>query len=195
MADPFISRTDLGNKLELDLSADDHALACVDAACDICRTISEQTFNKGTADEIVLDGSGTEVQLLPEFPVGTVTAVSEDGTALTAADYRLDPQTGSLIRVPAETGYISSNTMLRPTVVWNRGRRNINVTYDHGWELNDIPRDVRMVALNIAAKLYVQKSSTMFESLGAYSVRYAEEGPTGASENELRILRRYKRER
>lgn len=193
MADPFISRDDLGDKLGLDLSVDEHALAAVDAACDMCRTISEQTFNRGTSTAFAMDGSGTEVQLLPEFPVNTVGTVQEDGAVLPATDYVLDPTTGSLIRVPSGQGYVSSNTQLAPSVVWNRGRQNIQVTYDHGWSLADIPRDVRMVALTVATKLFEQDAA-VFETLGARSVRYASEA-ADLSANELRILHKYKRRR
>lgn len=190
--DPFISRADLGNKLGTDLSSDDHALAAVDAACDMCRTISEQSFNRGTST-ITLDGSGTEEILLPEYPVNTVGTVYEDGGTLTSGDWVLDPATGSLIRVPT-AGYISSNFTTRPSVVWNRGRRNVTLDYDHGWDISDIPRDVRMVALNIATRFYEQTSSATFEQLGQRQVRYDGQA-SDLSDNELRILRKYKREK
>ncbi len=194
--DPFISRADLGGKVGQDLSTDDFALAAVDAACDTCRTISEQNFNRGTADTFVLNGSGVETQLLPEYPVNSVGEVTEDGGTLTTMDYTIDHATGSLIRVPtsgAHPGYLSDNYNLRPWVVWNRGRVNISVTYDHGWDLNDIPRDVRMVALTIALRLF-QQGPAVWERLGERQVRYMTE-MSDLTANELRILKKYKREK
>lgn len=192
MSDPFIGRDDLGHKLNLDLSADDHALACVDAACEVCRTISEQTFNRGTADVTRLDGPGTEVLLLPQYPVNDVGEVKEDGETLDSGDYVLNDATGGLVRVPSN-GFVSSNYTTRPTVVWNLGKQNIEVTYDHGYDLEDVPRDVRMVALTVAARLYEQGSAS-YEQLGARSVRY-ESAAADLSDNELRILHKHKRVR
>jgi hypothetical protein len=189
--DPFISRDDLGNKLKLDLSQDGHALACVDAACDMCRTISEQNFNRGTADAFALNGSGTEVQLLPEYPVNAVSQVVEDAGTLSVGDYVVDKTTGALIRVPVGQSYTSNNYRLKPSVVWNRGRSNIQVIYDHGWDLANIPRDVRMVALNLAARFFQQGPAT-FEALGARQVRYDTE-QSDLTKNELRVLIKYKR--
>lgn len=190
--DPFISRADLGNKVGEDLSDNDHALACVDAACDMCRTISEQNFNRGTATTFQLDGSGLESLLLPEYPVNSVSQVVEDGGTLSSGDYTIDAQTGSLIRIPVD-GYVSSNRSLRPSVVWNRGRQNIQVTYDHGWNPDDIPRDVRMVALNVAARFY-QQGPADWEVLGQRQVRYTV-GQSELTPNELRVLTKYKRQR
>ena len=46
-------------------SADAGALIAIDAACDICRDVADQTFNLGTAT-VTLDGTGTDMLLLPQ---------------------------------------------------------------------------------------------------------------------------------
>lgn len=154
---PFISRTDLGDRLNRDLSSDDAALACVDAACDVVRTLAEQNFNQVT-EEIVLDGTGTDALLLPERPVSEVTEVVEGVDTLTTDDYKLNGN-GILFRAsPA---------------VWSVGRRNVAVTYTHGYPDSDFPRDVRIVALNIAERLFTRGAGGISsETIGSYSVSY-----------------------
>jgi predicted lactoylglutathione lyase len=194
LPDPFIDRDDLGAKLNQDLSASDAALIAIDSACDVCRTLSEQDFNQAIEDEIVLDGSGTEILLLPQYPVGAITSVSEDkGDPLVEdADFVVNAATGALVRTPSSQGYISNNFSTKPWVVWNLGRQNIAITYDHGWDYPDIPRDVRMVALAIAERFFLQTAGVTSESLGSRSVSYKSEA-TDVTANELRILLKYKR--
>jgi hypothetical protein len=195
MASPFISREDLSEKLGFDVTEGTEqgelAQQCVDAACDWVRGKTEQTINAGSST-VVLDGTGTEILLLPQYPVRNVVSVSEDAEALTDEDWVLNDATGGLVRVPAEDGYVSSNTTLKPSVVWNRGRQNIQVSYEHGYADADIPRDVRMAAESVAVKFF-RDNGVAFESLGAYSVRFAE--PDKSFKLEERILEKYKRYR
>lgn len=181
---PFVTQQDLSDYLGRDVTTDDGALACVDAACQFCRDIAEQHFNKVTNDTIHLDGTGTDVLLLPEVPVtkiGAVAVTSSAGeaTTLDATDYLLGAN-GTLFAMPTGTTGCS---------VWTLGRQNIAVTYDHGY--TDVPRSVRMVALSVASRLLVQGPAAQ-ETVGPTSVRYG----TNASDftvGELAILRKYRR--
>lgn len=194
MPDPFISRDDLGDKLGQDLSTSDLALIAIDSACDVCRTISEQDFNLLPDDAIVMDGSGTEILNIPQYPVVSVAEVTEDdGDPLVEGeDFVVNVATGCLVRTPSPQGYVSNNFSTKPTVVWNLGRQNIAITYTHGWDYPDIPRDVRMVALSIAERLFQQSTAVTAESLGARSVTYGGHA-TDVTVNEERILQKYKR--
>ena len=51
-----------------------------DAACDMVRTLAEQTFNDGTTT-LTVDGTGTDAIVLPELPVNTVGTVNLIDTA------------------------------------------------------------------------------------------------------------------
>jgi len=189
MANPFISREDLGDYLGQDLSASDKALIAVDAACDICRTLAEQTFNEVIDETIVLDGTGTDALLLPESPVIDVTAVTENDEALVVDDdYKLNGS-GVLLRSPVvyEGGW--GDQWVRR--VWSLGRQNIEVTYSHGYAATDLPRDVRMVALSLADRIFTQ-GNVSFESLGAYSVRYTNGAALDLTVGERAILRKYR---
>jgi hypothetical protein len=185
MPDPFIDQQDLTDYLGRDVTTDDGALAAVDAACDMCRTLSEQTFNAVVADTITLDGTGTDALLLPERPVSAAGTVTVNGGTVT--DYVLGGN-GILFR----RGTVTSDWCW-PGLNWPYGRQNICVTYNHGYAAVDLPRDVRMVALSIASRLVVQGVAKS-ESQGDLSVTYA----TAASDltaNELRILRKYRQTR
>lgn len=178
MPNPFISRQDLTDVLGRDVTADDGALAVVDAACDTCRLFAEQDFNFATST-ITLDGTGTDALLLPQLPVsaaGTVTVAAE---AIT--DYVLKDD-GTLIRKAADT---------TTAVVWPWGRQNVVVTYDHGYTDDELPRDVRMVALQYAARLIVQ-GPAISESSGQQSITYAS-AASDLTKTERLILRKYKR--
>lgn len=181
-AAPFISRTDLGLQLGKSLDDDEKALACVDAACDLVRSFTGQTINLVEDDEVVLDGSGTDTLLLPEAPVSEVSevtilryldgAISEETPLV---DYAL--RDGILVRTDAAT--------------FLRGRLRYAITYTHGYPDAELPRDLRMVALQAAVRLFTQANGAVFESLGRYQVRY-DGPPLDFTRTEQAILRKYR---
>lgn len=194
MADPFISRQDLTDYLGRNVLTDDGALACIDAACDFCRDVAEQTFNQTLGDMIHLDGSGTDALLLPELPVtaaGTVAVFELEGTTNTwstigTADYTLN---GDGVLYATNRG--GTATLGRS---WPAGRQNIRVTYDHGYTTGtagNLPASVRMVALTVASRLLIQ-GPAIFENLGDLNVRYAAES-TALMPTERLILTKHRR--
>ncbi len=194
---PFISRQDLTDYLGRDVTSDDGALTAIDAACDMVRTITEQDFNaqSGTA---VLDGTGSDSLLLRKLPVtsvqsvtigGTVTSGTiTGGTAITSWALRDD---GVLLRTAGAA--VGDPSVFGETLPlkWPKGRQNVQVVYSSGYGTAVLPRDVRMVALSIAARLIVQGVSVS-EMVGPVSVRYAG-AATDFTNGELRILRKYRR--
>lgn len=196
MPEPFISQEDLSDYLGQDVTEDPGALAAVDAACDIVRTISGQDFNQATSS-ITLDGSGTDALLLPQLPVSKAGTVAIGGTAnagvisggSSITDYALNGD-GILLRTAGAA--LAGEGEYVPTV-WPKGRRNIAVTYEHGYADEEIPRDVRMVALSIASRLVVQ-GVTMSESIGPATMRYAV-ASTDLTSGERMILAKYRRTR
>ncbi|HVJ27783.1 MAG TPA: hypothetical protein VM493_09580 [Vicinamibacterales bacterium] len=176
MPDPFVSTQDLVDYLGRGTATDPGMLIAVDAACDMVRTLAEQSFNAGTATQ-TLDGTDTDALILRERPVGTVTAVSVAGSAVTDYVYTDD---GLLFR---QDDY--------GTLTWPEGRRNVEVTYEYGYADDDLPRDVRMVALAIATRIVVQGAAAE-ESVGESRVKYATNS-TDLTSGEKMILRKYKR--
>jgi hypothetical protein len=156
----------------------------VDAACDMCRTIAEQSFNAGTTT-VTLDGTGTDSLLLPELPVTAAGTVVVNGGTVT--DYALNGN-GILFRRSSDP--TSSGNTWR-TLVWPEGRQNVRVTFQHGYADGDVPRDVRMVALAIAARLVIQ-GPMLQETIGETSARYAV-ASTDLTNGEKMILQKYRR--
>jgi hypothetical protein len=195
MPDPFISRQDLVDYLGVGGTADPGMLIAVDAACDICRDGAGVTFNRAVST-ITLDGTGTDALLLPEVPVNSAGTVviggTVSGTAVTGGttvtDYRLKSN-GVLIRKVADPSVIDWDADISPTqIVWPAGRQNVTVTYDHGWDSDELPRSVRMVALSVAARIAVQ-GPAISERVGDNQITYAVPS-TDLTDGERRILRK-----
>lgn len=177
MPDPFISTTDLVDKLGRGTVGDPAMVIATDAACDIVRTYAERAFNADTST-LTLDGTGTDCLLLPELPVNGAGTVSVGGSVIT--DYTLN-NNGLLFRGSAGSD---------PRPVWPLGRQNVVVTYDHGYADDDIPRDVRVVALALAERIAVQGPATE-ESIGTVSIRYGMNA-TDLTDGEKAILYKYR---
>lgn len=179
MPDPFISRDDLTDYLGRDVTNDNGALIAVDAACEVCRTVAEQDFNRAT-ETITLNGTGTDALLLPQQPVNAAGTVTVDGGTIT--DYTLDTRLGILYRGTAGAW---------PRPAWPYGRQNVTVTYDHGYDVLEVPRDVRLVALSVASRLIVQGVAAE-EQLGTQRIKYAANA-TDLTKGEQMILRKHRR--
>lgn len=177
MPDPFITQQDLISYLGRGGTADPAILMAIDSACDMCRTVAEQDFNRGTST-ITLDGTGTDSLLLPQLPVVSAGTVTVNGAAVT--DYVLNPN-GILFR-----GSVGANQ----GATWPEGRQNVTLTYAHGYTEVDMPRDVRMVAVSVAARLAVQ-GAVKQESIGPVSVTYGVNS-TDMTSGELRILKKHR---
>jgi hypothetical protein len=192
MLDPFVSTTDLSNQLGRDVTTDPGALFAVEAACDVCRDVADQDFTAGT-DTISLDGSGSDVLILSQRPVtgaGTilVDGMPETAFQFTAAGLLLRGSAGAGFGGFAGFGWFGGLGSWRP--VWPRGRQNVTITYDHGYQTDEIPLALRLVALQIASRVVVQ-GPAMAETIGAVNVRYAVSAGD-LDKNELRILQRYR---
>jgi hypothetical protein len=183
MPDPFISTQDLSDLLGRDVTSDPGAVMAVDAACDTIRRIAEQDFNQATST-IGLDGTGTDSLILPQRPVAAAGTVLVDGG--TILDYISPTVDGLLYRGTATAaGYAGISG-----ACWPRGRQNVTVTYDHGYAPDDLPRDVRMVAVQIAMRLVVQ-GVAQSETVGDVTIGYGM-AADDLTANELRVLARYR---
>jgi len=190
MSAPFISEQDLVSYIGVGSVADPGIAIAVDAACAVCRTIAEQSFDAVVGDVIYRDGTGTDVLVLPELPATHAGTVLVNGSAIT--DYTLSTETGMLFRGtvnPSSSSWLEDPEWVSP-LVWPRGRQNIKVTYDHGFA-GTVPSDVRMVALSAAARFVIQ-GAAIAETQGDLSVRYAG-AATDLTVGERAILRKYRR--
>ncbi len=178
MPDPFISTQDLVDYLGRGSLSDPGMLIATDAACDVVRVFSERDFNQVIGGTAILDGSGTDALLLPQLPVTAAGTVTVNGGTIT--DYVLNGN-GILFRGTAGVD---------PRPVWPMGRQNVRVTYNYGYGTADLPTDVRMVALSLAARLVIQ-GPAVEETIGAVSVKYAGP-PMDLTNSEQAIRRKYR---
>lgn len=182
----FIDTADLSDYIGRDVTTDDGAIICVDAAIDTVQTLAEQDFVQVTTDTVRLSGTGTDTLLLPQLPVVAAGTVVENGGTLTAGtDYGVD-RDGHLVRTDGTADWTTWTT--GPTAYWPQGQRNIAVTYDHGW--GTVPADIREVALALAARKITQGGATE-ETVGAVTRRYAASS-TDLTNGERAILRKYR---
>lgn len=186
---PFISVQDLIDYRGIGGTADPAFVAgCVivaDAACDVVRTFTELTINQVVGGITTLDGTGTDALLLPERPVTAAGTVVVNGGTVT--DYVLSDE-GVLYRTAGTASWDDWSLITPPT--WPAGRQNITVTYDYGWADDEIPRDIRAVALAFATRMAVQGPAIQ-EGIGDVQVRYGVNS-TDLTEGEKAILRKHK---
>jgi hypothetical protein len=175
MGTPFVTVTEAG------IDATTRGTAIVTAACDMVRMFTEQeitgggtTLLSGTA---LLDGTGTDCLLLPQFPVATAGTVIENvgsdspGTLTVNTDYKFT-ESGEVYRLP---GVIDSGWSTQEyRTFWWPGRQNIQVTYTDGYTLADVPPELKEVAIQMSKRLNSQTNgNVVFESQGQRSIRYS----------------------
>lgn len=177
MADPFISEADVVELLGRGDPSDPGLTIAVTSACDIVRDAAGQVFTAVPQDSVTLDGTDTDALPLPERPVTTIRTVSVEGTAVD--DYTVN-----------DNGILFRGTVTGDGSTWPRGRQNVTVVYDHGYADGEVPASVRMVALGLASRLWVQ-GVAVSESIGQSSVTYG--GPASElTKTELLILSKYR---
>ncbi|MFH1057805.1 MAG: head-tail connector protein [Pseudomonadota bacterium] len=99
-------------------------------------------------DNAWLDGSGYAEQLLPQYPVVSVTSVVLDGQALPAA------------LEPGQSGYVvdsAAGVLALVCGVFGRGRRNLAIAYRAGFA--PVPADLMQAC--------VEQAATRFQESGA----------------------------
>jgi hypothetical protein len=176
--DPFITTSDIVSYIGRGGTADAAMVMAADSACAIVRDYTGQEFNRGTSS-IALDGTDTDALLLPQLPVNSVSSVTVAGAAVT--NYVLADH-GVLFRGTA--GAYGGAT-------WPGGRQNIRLTVDHGYDIAEIPRSVRRIALEVAARTVVQ-GPLMEEYVGTVRAKYAA-ASTELTPTERLILDTYRR--
>ncbi len=179
---PFISSADLAAYTRDDYLESALALIAIDAACEAVRGYVDQELETATSTNVWQDGDGSASLLLPVFPVTSVTAVSvytdKTDTApevlVLDTDYVVDSGPGMVHRIDGGT--------------FTRGRQNVKLTYAAGYAT--VPSDVRMVALQVAARIY-EVGMVENDSAGGMSATYVK-GAGSLTTDERHTLRRYR---
>jgi hypothetical protein len=164
----FITAADLESYLGYEVDSDKATLS-IDAACGLIRLVTSQDFEAGEAT-VLLDGSGTDALLLPNVPVEAVTEVKLAGEAVT--EY-LVASAGMLLR--------------KSPGIWTEGRGNVEVKYTFGYA--QVPAEIRMLALTLAARSYVQGIVTVAQ-VGMTNTTFATDA-LSMTDGEKGIAKRY----
>lgn len=168
MAEPFISAEDLAAYRKQEV---DEALATIatDSASQIVREEAGGPYYDWAPQEdheILLDGNGTDTLLLPQLPVLEVSEVVQTYSG-SASPYTMVPDVDYVVDL--ELGCIRTKSGYGCNTVFQPGRQNYAVTYSHGYET--VPSSVRLVALQLAARIYDQQLVKQ-ESVGGYQAVY-----------------------
>lgn len=174
--DPFITVEQLSAYMRQTLSEDDELVAlALDAACQVCRDVAEQDFELVDNDVIKMNGTGTNVLLLPQLPVTDVAQILDhNGDVVDTEDYAWT-EDGELMKTSC-------------TSTWWEGIQNFEVTYSHGYEA--VPTSIQLVACALADRI-IDQGIVSQETIGGYVVLYGQsEG--GLTKLERAILERHR---
>jgi hypothetical protein len=153
---------------------DVYALAALEQASAVVEGYLGYPVELVEDEEVVLDGSGTKVLLLPSYPVTDVASVTVDGEVLDVEDYEWS-RTGEL----------------RRSGTWPVALRSVEVTYSHGYAT--VPALIVAVVAALAGRIYATPLTVRQESMGAYSVTYSGNGGPSLQAAELMMLDAYRR--
>jgi hypothetical protein len=171
----FITKGDFEAYLGYEVESDKATLS-MDAACGLIRGATNQDFEAGEGT-VKLDGSGTDELILPHVPVEAVTSIASTEAFASEAT--------------AVTDYLvtSSGIVLRkPPAIWPTGRGNVEVTFTYGY--SDVPAEIRMLALTVAARCYVQGIVTVAQ-VGTTNTTFATDA-LSFTPGEQNIVARYR---
>lgn len=130
-----------------------------------------------TATAAVIRGNGTTTLVLPSLYVTSISAVSDDGTALTVEDDYIWSAAGVLTRVGT----------------WSTGE--VTVTYTHGYDTP--PPEVKAIVQAVAQRAVDNPGSLLRRQIGPFSNTYSTTGANEVAtlallESEKDALRRYR---
>jgi hypothetical protein len=129
-------------------------------------------------DVVVLDGSGRASLLLPVWPVTAVSAVVLDGTELVeGTDYSW-----------SDAGILRRLGCLH----WPDRLRCLQVTYSHGWPVDDIPGDIQEVVNERAEAALNIVVGVQSKAVGGQSVTFGAQAAAGATEAWTKAVEKYK---
>lgn len=162
--------------LELDTTdlPDDRAELILSVVSGLVRDEAHQLFDQVETDEVILDGTGTDVLLLPQLPVTAVASVEENGTALVGGtDY----------------DWSSNGILRRLNGSWVRRARYYTVTYSHGYAAP--PDGLKGIVLRVAARVVDNPEGLVQEAIGGWSGAYRFD-PASLNDADKRALDPYR---
>jgi hypothetical protein len=163
VADPFVTPEQLVTYLDEDID-EERAELLLRAVSDEIRDALGWSVTAESGVSATLDGSGTDLVVLPTRRLTAVTVVEEDGRLLAGpADY-MWYRSGMLRRV-------SGGRAIR----WTRRPQGVTVVFDHGYPPDEVPGVFATVVYETAAGLLANPGSAVrSRTVGRVAVTYAE---------------------
>jgi hypothetical protein len=160
VSNPLATVADLEAYLGREFDDPTSAELAIDIASDIVRSYVGHSITKILNDTVILDGTGTSILLLPAAPVNGIDLVEIDGDLLETTKYRWSKK-GYILRTDGTT--------------WPSTPGSIEVIYNHGYDT--VPDAVLGVVLALAGRITDGSSGIKQETIGSYSVTYADPSP------------------
>lgn len=135
------------------------AQLALDIASDAVEKYIGYTLEEIEDDVVSVDGTRNYVFLLPAYPVTEITSIVEDGVMLETDEYEF-----------SQFGIVKKLNGL-----WTNKLNGIVITYTHGFV--DIPMSIVGVVLSLAGRIKDGSSNIKQESIGGYSITYANPSP------------------
>lgn len=131
--------------------------------------LTRRKFEQDTLTE-KQSGSGSPILVLRYFPIVSITTIIIENVpgypyALTVSEYRIDNDIGSVHLVSTYPLLIS---------YFPRGNLNIEATYVYGYQVADIPDDIKDTILYITLIGIIMRTPGDWEKLGLKSLRIAQ---------------------
>jgi len=139
------------------------AVASAELALDIASDAVEKYIGypvEEVVDDVIsVDGTRNYVFLLPAYPVTDIASITEDGIMLDTDEYE----------------YSQFGIVKKLNGLWTNKLNGITITYTHGF--TDVPMSIIGVVLALASRIKDGSSNIKQESMGSYSVTYANPSP------------------
>lgn len=179
----FATPADLEARLGIELDAGEttRAAALLADASDLVRDATGQFIELVEDDSIVIPGNDRNILRLPERPVLDVTAISADGTPMSANDYFVNAAgdlqiVGGAFEVPLWDG-----TWFGPLAV-------LEITYSHGYEN---PALAKAVTLEAVVRAWSNPISASSQGIGGASFQFPAVGLMITADETNQLRRKY----
>lgn len=171
----FATASELADRLAVEFSSEDSTRAdgLLETASGLIQDAARQVIEKVTGDVLVRRGTFSDRFRLPERPVLAVTEILVDGE-----------------EIPGDTWYLEGSTLVRVADTWGNPQVEVQVTYDHGLEDDEIPAAIKAVCLEVVVRVWVNPGSVQSENYGSEATNYGREVGMLLTDKEQATVRR-----
>lgn len=188
----------------LDASEDDDTRIslCLEAAEKKIRTLCDRTSFLRDEYTDAFDGLDWDTIILRHTPVDLTEATTlviristdeDEDVEVDSTSYRIEDDTGILRLIVSPESFLSPSLLLSNGsgigCGFPNGFRNVAITYTGGYDADDIPADLAMIAIEWASALFTartQDPAVKAETLGDHSITYSTDVLTSSVDAQFR---------